>query len=75
MTSDGSVNVIDMDTLAKVRRAANRVAARTAHVEDATTSLAETMREAREQGASLRAIGQAAGVSHEHVRKLLREAS
>lgn len=55
-----------MTALHKVERAAAKAAHSRAELENA-------MREAHESGAPLRAIAQAANVSHEHVRSLIRQ--
>ncbi len=56
-----------MSELRKVKHAAARSAAWRAALERA-------IREAHEEGASLRAIADAAGVSHEQVRRIIRAA-
>ena len=70
--SASSVKLFDMDTLAKVSQTAARVAAGNDRVSKAQAALEGAIREARESGKSLRAIGQVAGLSHEQVRLLLR---
>jgi hypothetical protein len=53
-----------MSTAEKVRRRAKEVP-------EATERLHEAMRQMREEGATLRAIGEAAGMSHVAVAKIL----
>jgi hypothetical protein len=57
---------ITRDPLDHVRRAA-------AHTAKARVELVEAMAAARDSGKSLREIGDAAGLSHEAVRKLIRK--
>lgn len=75
MTSSLSVNVIDMNTLSEVKKAAARVATGNVRAEEAQSALEAAIVEARAEGLSLRAIARAAHVSHEHVRQLLRDAA
>lgn len=70
--SAAAVTVIDMDTLKQVKQAAARVAAGNARVALAEGGLVTAMKAASKDGKSLRMIAEAAGLSHEHVRRTLK---